>query len=314
MLMIDLAGTDIDAEERELLRHPLVGGVVLFTRNYRNPRQLEALCDAARDAAGELLLIAADHEGGRVQRFRDGFTELPPAAELGRQWQADKAAACEAARVHGRVTARDLLNRGVDLPFAPVADLDRGGGTVIGDRAFSGDPVAVGALALAFVEGLREGGVVATAKHFPGHGGVAEDSHETLPVDTRARDELESADMLPFRALIAAGVESVMMAHVRYETVDARPASMSPVWIRGILREELGFAGAVFCDDISMAGAAVCGGHADRALAALEAGCDMVPVCHARAGVIEILDTLTGSPSRDSMRRLAALKPLRLPA
>ncbi|MES1944344.1 beta-hexosaminidase [Salinisphaera sp. PC39] len=305
-LMIDLAGPELTPEERDMLAHPAVGGLILFTRNYRDRAQLAALCAQAREARPGLL-IAADYEGGRVQRFRDGFTLLPPMRALGELYDRDPAAARTAAGDCGLVMAAELGAAGLDMPLAPVLDLDRGVSSVIGDRAFHADPAAVTVLARALRRGLNAGGMVATGKHFPGHGGVAPDSHLELPVDERGPDELAS-DLAPFRDLIADGLESVMMAHLVYPAVDDRPASLSRRWIGERLRGDLGFDGAVFCDDLSMAGAAAAGDYPDRAAAALEAGCDILPVCNNRDAAVRLLDSLGETiGDADSVRRRRAL-------
>ena len=305
-LMIDLAGPELAPEERDMLGHPAVGGMILFTRNYRDRAQLAALCAQAREARPGLLL-AADYEGGRVQRFRDGFTVLPPMRALGELYDRDPAAARTAAGDCGLVMAAELGAVGLDMPLAPVLDLDRGVSSVIGDRAFHADPAAVAVLARALRRGLNAGGMVATGKHFPGHGGVAPDSHLELPVDERGPDEL-AADLAPFRDLVADGLESVMMAHLVYPAVDDRPASLSRRWIGERLRGDLGFDGAVFCDDLSMAGAAAAGDYPDRAAAALEAGCDILPVCNNRDAAVRLLDSLGETiGDADSVRRRRAL-------
>lgn len=304
-LMIDLAGPRPTAEECEILAHPAVGALILFDRNYREPGQLADLCAAARTARPGLL-IAADYEGGRVQRFRKEFTRLPPMRSLGRLYDRDPAAAHAAAQACGLVIAAELGAAGLDLPLTPVLDLDRGISTVIGDRALHRDPAAVGTLARALRRGLSAGGMSATGKHFPGHGGVAPDSHLELPVDGRDLDAL-AEDLTPYRDAFADGLESVMMAHIRYPAVDERPASLSRVWIGEHLRRRLGFAGAVFCDDLSMGGAAVAGDYPDRAAAALEAGCDILPVCNNRDAVVALLNELRPRRDTDAERRRASL-------
>lgn len=308
-LIVDIAGPALAAEDREVLTHPRIGGVILFTRNYEAPAQLAALCaDLRRLRRRAPLLVTVDHEGGRVQRFHDGFTRLPPAAVHGAAWASNPLAAAAAARAQGHALARELRAAGVDLSFAPVLDLDRGLGSVIGDRAFCADPQTVAALGVAWIAGMQEAGMAACGKHFPGHGGVAGDSHHELPVDGRAFVELDAEDLVPFRAAIGAGIDSMMMAHVLYPAVDDRPASLSPVWVRDILCGTLGFDGAVVCDDLSMAGAQGFGSYVDRATAALEAGCDALPVCNNRSGVVEILDRLRVAP-RNGGARFARLRP-----
>jgi beta-N-acetylhexosaminidase len=307
-LMIDVAGHELAPEDRELLRHPLVGGLILFTRNYRDPEQLAILCAEIHAVKRPRLLLAVDHEGGRVQRFRVGFSRVPAMQTLGRLYDEDADRARAEAREHGATIGRELAAYDIDLCFAPVLDLDHGPSQVIGDRAFDAKPEVVIDLARAFRAGLNSAGMSATGKHFPGHGFVAADSHLELPVDRRSLAELEATDLVPFRQLIGEGLESLMMAHVRYTAVDQTPASLSRTWIRKILRRGMGFRGALFCDDLSMGGAAVVGSMEDRARLALEAGCDMLPVCNDRPGAIALIDALKGlEPSRNSSVRLKRL-------
>lgn len=305
--MFDLSGPALLPEERDWLSSPAAGGVILFTRNYHAPEQLTRLILELRAIRPELL-VAVDHEGGRVQRFREGFSVLPPAARYDAGGQRDPGAEV-LAETAGWLMAAELRAVGVDFSFAPVLDLDCGLSQVIGDRSFSADPERAARLALAFAKGMRRAGMAAVGKHFPGHGGVAEDSHFALPVDRRAWDDIERRDLVPFRALIAAGLEGIMPAHVIYEQIDDRPAGFSPVWLRAILRDRLGFAGAVFSDDLSMAGAASAGSHVDRALLALNAGCDMVLVCNAGEAAGRVLEALSGA--RLDERRRQRLQPMR---
>ena len=282
-LMIDIAGTRLSDLDRERLTHPLVGGVILFTRNYESPGQLEAL---TRDihALRSPLLIAVDHEGGRVQRFREGFTRLPSMATLGRLWDQQPAESLEAARQVGYVLAAEQRARGVDYSFTPVLDLDYGPSRVIGDRAFHRLPEAVIALAGALTEGLRDGGMASCGKHFPGHGYVIPDSHVELPVDDRSLEAIQE-DLRPYRGLT---LDAVMAAHVIYECVDCNTAVFSNKWI-DYLRNNLRFDGVVFTDDLSMKGAGVVGGMLNRVDAAYRAGCDMLLVCNAPESVAEVL-------------------------
>lgn len=306
--MVDVGGLELSAEDREILSHPLVGGAILFTRNYRDHEQLRALCDEILALRSPRLLLAVDHEGGRVQRFRVGFSRIPSMRALGQLYVEDPAEALEDAREHGMTIGRELGAFGIDLCFAPVLDVDHGVSQIIGDRAFSDRCEVIAELAREFRAGLNAAGLAATGKHFPGHGAVKPDSHIELPIDRRPEAELRAIDLLPFDALIADGVESIMMAHVRYTAIDELPASLSRKWIRGILRRELGFAGAVFCDDLSMGGAAVVGGLVERARLALDAGCDMLPVCNDRPGVIALLDGLKDvKPGRAASARLTRL-------
>ncbi|MES0874440.1 beta-N-acetylhexosaminidase [Sinimarinibacterium thermocellulolyticum] len=307
-LMVDVGGQELTAEDREILTHPLVGGVILFTRNYRDHEQLKALCDDILSLREPRLLLAVDHEGGRVQRLRVGFTRIPSMRSIGARYVENPAAAIEQARIAGLTIGCELSAFGIDLCFAPVLDVDHGVSGVIGDRAFSDRGEVVIELARALRAGLNAAGLAATGKHFPGHGAVRADSHVELPVDRRPQAELRAVELKPFMAMIDEGIESLMMAHVRYTAIDETPASLSRRWIRGILRRELGFTGAVFCDDLSMGGAAVVGDLAARARLALAAGCDMLPVCNDRPGVIALLDALKDlKPSRAASSRLQKL-------
>ena len=291
-VMVDVAGLELAPDERELLGHPLVGGMILFARNYASPEQLRGLTGAIRGVRSPPLLIAVDHEGGRVQRFLDGFTRLPPMRALGRIYDANPAVAENLASAVGVVLAAELAAHGVDFSFAPVLDIDFGSSGVIGDRAFHSAPPVVARLAVALVGGLRRVGMGAVGKHFPGHGYVRADSHHEVPVDDRDLATIEANDLAPYRALIGAGLAGVMPAHVIYPRVDPEPAGFSRFWLQEILRARLGFDGIVFSDDLSMAGASVAGGIVERGHAALEAGCDMVLVCNARDAALRLLDGL----------------------
>jgi len=305
-LMIDLQGTAMTAEEREMLRHPLVGGVILFTRNYADPEQLSALVAAIHAARSPPLIVAVDHEGGRVQRFRAGFSALPPPRRIGHEYDANARAGLELARSMGWLMAAELRSHGVDLSFAPCVDIDYGV-SFITDRSFHSDPDAVGALATAYAHGMRDAGMAATAKHFPGHGAVVADSHLTLPVDRRELVDL-SGDLSPYRRLIANGLPAVMVAHILFPAVDDAPSSLSARWIRDVLRGEMRFQGVVFADDLSMGGAAAAFGDVvARATRALSAGCDMLPVCNQRPSVVELLDRLRVEPEPASGLRLVRL-------
>jgi beta-N-acetylhexosaminidase len=305
-LMIDLEGTSLAAEEREMLRHPLVGGVILFTRNYTDPAQLAALAADIHAARTPPLIVAVDHEGGRVQRFRAGFSALPAPRRIGHEYDANARAGLELARSMGWLMAAELRARGVDLSFAPCVDIDYGV-SFITDRALHGDPEVVGKLAAAYAHGMRDAGMAATAKHFPGHGAVVADSHLTLPVDRRELVDL-TGDLAPYRRLIANGLPAVMVAHILFPAVDEAPSSLSARWIRDVLRGELRFQGVVFADDLSMGGAAAAFGDVvTRATRALSAGCDMLPVCNQRASVVELLDRLRVEPEPASGLRLVRL-------
>jgi beta-N-acetylhexosaminidase len=287
--MIDVAGTELSPEDARVLKHPLVGGVLLFSRNYRDRAQLAALNEAIRALRTPHLLIAVDHEGGRVQRFRDGFTRLPSARALGRRFDADRHDGLKLAHEAGWLMAIELRAVGVDFSFAPCVDLDYGMSEIIGDRAFHSDADAVAALAGAYMAGMREAGMAATAKHFPGHGAVIADSHITLPVDRRDFVDL-GLDLRPYRQLIEDHLAGVMAAHVVFPQVDALPASLSHRWIVDILRGELGFHGCVFADDLNMAGAVAFGDVVARTRLALAAGCDVLPICNDRQSVLAVLD------------------------
>jgi beta-N-acetylhexosaminidase len=287
-LMVDIAGTSLTPEDIDVLRHPLVGSVILFTRNYQNPQQITALCSAIRAVRSPHLLIGVDQEGGRVQRFRDGFTRLPAVRLLGRRFDADRREGLLAAHSVGWLMAAELRSVGVDFSFAPCVDLDYGLSEVIGDRAFHSDPDAAGALAAAYLAGMREAGMAAVAKHFPGHGAVAADSHVALPVDRRELADMEP-DLRPYRLLIDNQLAGIMAAHVEYPSVDASPASLSKRWIGEILCGSLGFHGCVFTDDLTMAGAAVFGTPPERVRRAAEAGCDVLMICNDRAAVLSVL-------------------------
>jgi beta-N-acetylhexosaminidase len=291
-LMLDVAGHALTAEDRDVLCHPLVGGVILFTRNYQDRAQLKAICDEILKLKSPRHLLAVDYEGGRVQRFREGFTCIPAMRTLGHLHDADPRGALDQARAHGATIGNELGAFGIDLCFAPVLDLDRGVSSVIGDRGLAAHPLTVSELARAFVDGLQSTGMAATGKHFPGHGSVVPDSHVELPVDPRPLEQIENEDLVPFTALIAHGIDSIMTAHVRYTQVDAAPASHSKRWISGYLRRTLGFTRAVFSDDMSMKGAAAIGSLGDRVVMALAAGTDMLPVCNDRASAARLLDDL----------------------
>ena len=289
--MVDVAGTELTPEDRELLLHPLVGSVILFARNYTSREQVTALTGSIRALRTPSLLIAVDQEGGRVQRFRTGFTRLPPVRAFGRRYDADRRAALLLAQTGGWLMAAELRAVGVDFSFAPCVDLDFGVSEIIGDRAYHRDAAAVAALASAYLLGMREAGMAATAKHFPGHGAVTADSHVALPVDRRELVDLD-ADIRPYRTLIDNHLAGVMAAHVVFPQIDALPASLSRRWITGILRGELGFHGCAFADDLTMAGAAAFGDVPARARLALDAGCDVLPICNDRAAVLGVLDKL----------------------
>lgn len=307
-VMLDLKGTALTAEERDILRHPQTGGVILFSRNYESPEQLKALCAEIHALRDPHLIIAVDHEGGRVQRFRQGFTELPPMAVIGEiHDQHSPAEAERTAHRLGWLMAAELLSCNVDISFAPVLDIAHGVSGVIGDRAFHRNPDVVGRLAQAFMRGMREAGMAATGKHFPGHGGVMEDSHVAKPVDHRSLGDLILGDLLPFERLIQNGLACIMPAHVVYPEVDAKPAGYSRYWLQEVLRKQLGFQGVIFSDDLCMDGADIGSTYADRAELALSAGCDMVLVCNHPEVAVEVLESLEGYRNPASQIRMVRM-------
>jgi beta-N-acetylhexosaminidase len=310
-VMLDIAGLELTADDRRRLMHVNTGGMILFARNFADRAQLCALVAGIRALRPELL-IAVDHEGGRVQRFRsDGFVKLPTMRSLGALWDADPTHgalhATRAATAVGFVLAADLVACGIDLSFTPVLDLDHGPSTVIGDRAFHRDPRVVALLAKSLMHGLLAAGMANCGKHFPGHGHVAADSHVAVPIDRRPLDELLDDDASPY-GWLAGALMSVMPAHVIYPAVDTHPAGFSSIWLHDILRGRLGFDGAIFSDDLSMEGASVAGSVVSAGRAALAAGCDMVLVCNDPARADALLDGLDDRRGPSSQRRLAALR------
>lgn len=306
-VMLDVAGLELTPEERERLRHPLAGGVILFSRNYQSPQQLKALVDDIHAQRNPPLLVAVDHEGGRVQRFRDGFTHLPAVAEFGALYQENAKRALRLTETAGWLMAAELRAVGVDFSFAPVLDVDRGVSRVIGDRAFHASPEVVAELAHAYMTGMHRAGMSAVGKHFPGHGGVEADSHVAVPVDERRYEDIAMEDILPFERMIRFGLEGVMPAHVIYSRVDPNPAGFSRFWLQQVLRGELDFEGVIFSDDLSMEGARVAGGVVARGRAALAAGCDMVLVCNDPQAAGELLDGLGQHDNPASRLRLARM-------
>lgn len=291
-LMVDLVGLTLSEEEAEILQHPLVGGVILFSRNYESPEQVAQLTASIRALRDPHLLISVDHEGGRVQRFRHGFTRLPPIGALGRRYQYEPEAVLSRAEMTGWLMAAELRAVGVDFSFAPVLDLDYGVSEVIGDRSFHRDPEAVVAMARAYIQGMKRAWMPAVGKHFPGHGAVEVDSHLGLPIDPRHFEDMLQADMLPFSQLCNSELAGIMPAHIVYEKSDDLPAGFSPYWLKEILRGRFGFQGAILSDDLSMEGAAVMGDSLARTEAALDAGCDMVLVCNKPDSVAQVIDGL----------------------
>lgn len=306
-VMLDLEGTSLTPDESRLLKASAVGGVILFARNIQSAIQVRDLCDAIRRIRPELL-IAVDQEGGRVQRIKEGVTRLPPMAMIGQRYQDDPADGVALARDTGWLLGMEMAACGLDITFAPVLDVDGGTSCVIGDRSFGNDPQQVADLGQAMIQGLHDAGMAAVGKHFPGHGSVAEDSHVALPVDERPLSAIKAHDLVPFMQL-AKVLDGVMPAHVIYSAFDHRPAGFSRAWL-GMLRESLGFKGCIFSDDLSMAGAHEAGSPAQRADAALAAGCDMLLVCNDRAAALEVVNECAEqSTKRPSKLRYARARP-----
>jgi len=309
-LMIDLCGEVLTTEEQEMIAHPLVSGVILFTRNYTSREQISHLIHDIRSAKkNQYVLIAVDHEGGRVQRFRAGFTQLPSARQISLSDGIKDQDVMTNTKKMGWLMAAELLAVGVDFSFAPVLDLDYGRSDIIGDRAFHHEALMVTQLAGAYIDGMHEAGMASVAKHFPGHGAIKEDSHLALPVDDRPLADLMEYDIKPFQLLIREQrVNAVMPAHVIYSQVDRQPAGFSRVWIQDILRQQLSFNGVVFSDDLNMAAAKVAGSVPERAYAALSAGCDMALICNNRPGAMATLDQLQWQMASASIERLTRMK------
>jgi beta-N-acetylhexosaminidase len=305
--MLDVVGTELCADDIRRLQHPLVGGVILFKRNYASNAQLKALTASIHAVRQPPLLIAVDHEGGRVQRFKEGFTKIPAMREFGKIWDRNPKQAKALATDAGWILAAELRAHGVDFSFTPVLDMDYGDSLVIGDRAFHLDPRAINDLAFALMQGLKKAGMAAVGKHFPGHGFVVADSHVSMPVDEREFDQIAQHDMQTFRMLIDDGIPAIMPAHVIYAAVDDKPAGFSEKWLQKILRERLGFNGAIFSDDLSMMAATAGGDVTTRVLAALKAGCDMVLLCNQPALADELLANLQWTMSAQSLSRLARM-------
>ncbi|MEM6405715.1 MAG: beta-N-acetylhexosaminidase [Pseudomonadota bacterium] len=307
-VFITISGTSLTTADQARLQHPGTGGLILFTRNYESTEQIAGLIREVRSIRSPLL-IATDHEGGRVQRFRNGFTCLPAAATILQHCLADEQQACQIAQTLGWLMAAELLSVGVDFSFAPVLDIQYGLSDVIGDRAFAADPNSVARLAQAWAQGAKSAGMISVGKHFPGHGGVTQDSHAVLPEDWRPYPEIQVNDMRPFRHLIRHHLAAIMPAYVRYKACDHQPAGFSHVWLREILRQELQFCGAVLSDDLNMQGATTCYPNpAERAQAACAAGCDAVLICHDMVATDAILDALSDPPEPTTIQRLASLQ------
>jgi beta-N-acetylhexosaminidase len=305
---VGVRGTLLTRTDRERLVHPLVGMVILFSANYESPEQLIRLCSDIHALRDPPLLIAVDHEGGRVQRFREGFTRLPPMRRLGDLWDRDVLLACRVAASLGYVMAAELRAHGVDMTFAPVLDVDHGRSSVIGDRALHSDARVVSMLAAHLTHGLLLAGMANCGKHFPGHGWAEADSHVALPMDTRSRTDILKSDAAPYQWL-GPMLAGVMPAHVVYPQIDQQPAGFSRHWIQKVLRGQLGFTGAVFSDDLLMAGAGVAGSVVERAAAALDAGCDFALVCNDTAAMDQVLGAVKWVRSAAFDGRLARLQP-----
>jgi beta-N-acetylhexosaminidase len=312
-VMLDVVDKELNAEDVKRLQNPLVGGVILFSRNFESPAQLKALTASIHAVRQPPLLISVDHEGGRVQRFQDGFTKIPPMREFGKIWDDNPKKAKALAEEAGWILAAELRAHGVDFSFTPVLDMDYGESQVIGNRAFHLKAQAIHELAYALMHGLRRGGMPAVGKHFPGHGFVVADSHVAIPVDDREFDEIAQNDLQPFRQMIDDGIQAIMPAHVIYSKVDEKPAGFSPRWLQKVLRERLGFDGVIFSDDLSMEGAGVAGDVTARALAALNAGCDMVLLCNQPDKADELLANLKWDMTGASRARLARMHGGRAP-
>ncbi len=307
-LIIDVEGWSLTAEDTGVLGHPLIGGVILFTRNFKTSEQLAELVGHIHAIREPRLLVLIDHEGGPVQRFRNGFTHLPAATQLGRYYDCNSAQALKLTQDIGWLLAAELRAVGIDHSFTPVLDRQTDESKVLKDRTYHHDIQVIAELANRLMKGLQESGMQATGKHFPGHGGVKQDSHLERPVDARSYADIYSQSLLPFERMIHYGLSGIMPAHVVYEQVDSNPAGFSRIWLKEILRKQLEFNGVIFSDDISMAGACAVGGYTERAEAALEAGCDSVLVCNNRAGVVEILDKLKHSINPVLHSRLARMR------
>lgn len=306
-VMLDLEGTEITAVEREMLQHPATGGVILFSRNYASIEQIGELVRQIQGIKSPALLVAVDQEGGRVQRFKEGFSQLPAASWFGERYDRSVKSGKKAAHEIGWLMAAELGAVGIDFSFAPVLDIGHGVSQVIGDRAFHSTSQGVADLAIAWAAGAREAGMASVGKHFPGHGHVIEDSHLALPVDDRDYASIAAQDLAPFRRAAESGMEGMMPAHVVYSKVDDVPAGFSARWLKDILRKRLGFDGVIFSDDLSMEAANVVGGYSDRASVALEAGCDMVLVCNKQSAAAEVIEDLSDYKDPTSQSRFVPM-------
>ena len=325
-LVVDLAGKELQPEDREILSHPLTGGVILFTRNYESPEQASELIRQIHAVRTPSLAICVDQEGGTIQRFRKGFTPLPAARLFGRMYRKDHELAYRTCQRMGWLMAAELRAIGIDISFAPVVDLDWGTSEVIGGRAFHRDPFAVSELASRYIAGMHQAGMKSVIKHFPGHGHVKADSHKEMPVDDRSYDEIRKEDMVPFEHLGTAYGEGLMTAHIIFPQVDQAPVTFSPKWLQHVLRDQLRFEGVVFSDDLNMHAAQQHAPTAQRAQAAFQAGCDVVLLCNNRPAVATVLDRMgdyrnpvasmrllrmRGAPMAESLPELRRTEPWR---
>lgn len=308
-VMIDIEGIELTSEDRTLLNNPLTGGVILFTRNFKSPEQVRQLINGIRSLRDPALLIAIDHEGGRVQRFKEPFTHIPALHILGERYDVDSTVALQHAKIFGWLTAIELLAFNIDFSFTPVLDVDYGISAVIGDRAFHQKPEVIALLAAAYIEGMHDAGMASTGKHFPGHGGVSADSHTAIPVDTRPLNTILENDIVPFEKLIPKHLDGIMPAHVIYDAIANEPAGFSSFWLKEILREKLKFNGVIFSDDLDMQGAScISDSYAIRAETALNAGCDMVLICNNRPAADDILTNLNFEIPEVSYQRLLKMR------
>lgn len=306
-VMLDVEGLSLSDDDRKRLSHPQVGGVILFTRNYQSPQQLKELVDEIHSLRTPRLVLAADQEGGRVQRFRDGFQAIPAMASFGTLFDSDQGQAIHFAETCAWIMASELLYYGIDLSFSPVLDIANPISSVIGDRAFHQNPEVITRLANGWIRGMKKAGMEAVGKHFPGHGSVEGDSHHVMPFDRRNFSDMEALDLVPFRRVIATHLSGIMMAHVIYDQVDSLAAGYSRLWIETILRQQLNFNGVVFSDDLSMSGAESVGSYAQRARQSLSAGCDMLLVCNNPDGADEVLQSLADYNNPTSQLRMIRL-------
>jgi beta-N-acetylhexosaminidase len=307
-VVFDLIGTELSAEEKEMLAHPLLGGLIFFARNYESPEQITRLTHDIRAARKKPILICVDQEGGRVQRFREGFTRLPSMGEIGKLYDHSPEKALTLAHTCGWLLAAEVLNVGVDLSFTPVLDIDLGINPAIGNRGFHRQPHVIVELAKALTAGMRTAGMAAVGKHFPGHGSVLIDSHLDLPIDTRTFDEIAEFDMPPFVDMIRHGIEGMMAAHILFSSVDDTAVGFSRRWLLDVLRKQLKFSGIIFSDDLHMEGAKIAGDYPERVHAALTAGCDMALLCNDRSAMIKTLDTLKAEYYHLDADRFAAVQ------